>query len=281
MRKLVIASLAAAFGMLAAGPAAAIDEGVPDGNGHPNVGLLTFDFDGPGETPPFALCTGLVASDSVFVTAAHCITAFPEGVEWGVTLGPGGPGSPVFAPGFLWDDFPFAVTAPVSSALEAVVHPEHRVGWREANDVAVVLFPQGTFAGVTPVELPAEGLLDQLAAMGGLHGQSFRLVGYGTEKQRGDGRPRLFAAGYRQTATAPFQALTPMHLRLQLTTAATGGGGLCAGDSGSPQFLGESNVAVSLLTNSNLSQSCGGAQAMQRLDTPAVRTFLGQYLELP
>ena len=281
MRKLVLATLATSIALLAAGPAAAVDEGVPDGNGHPNVGLLTFDVDGPGETPPFALCTGFVVSESVFVTAAHCIAALPEGVQWGVTLAPGGPGEPVFAPGFLPDDFPFAVSAPVTPALGAVVHPEHRVGWREANDVAVVRFPEGTFAGVTSVDLPEAGLLDRLAAAGGLHGESFTLVGYGTEKQQNNGPPRLYAAGYRQTAQAPFQALTPMHLRLQLTTGASVGGGLCAGDSGSPQFLGDSNLAVSLLTNSNLSDSCGGAQAMERLDTPAVRAFLGQYVELP
>ena len=60
---------------------------------------------------------------------------------------------------------------------------------------------------------------------------------------------------------------------------ATGGAGLCPGDSGSPQFLGESNLAVSLLTSSNLSESCGGAQAAQRLDTSAVRAFLDQYVD--
>jgi hypothetical protein len=281
MRKRALAALATSFTLLAAGPAAALAEGVPDGNGHPNVGLLTFDVDGPGETPPFALCTGFVVSESVFLTAAHCIAALPEGVQWGVALAPGGPGDPVFTPGFFPYDFPFAVSAPVSPALASVVHPEHGVGWRDANDVAVVLFPEGTFGGVTPVDLPETGLLDRLAATGGLRGESFTLVGYGTEKQQDNGPPRLFAAGYRQTATAPFQALTPMHLRLQLTTAASGGGALCAGDSGSPQFLGDSNLAVSLLTNSNRSDSCGGAQAMQRLDTPAVRAFLAQYVEQP
>ena len=142
-----------------------------------------------------------------------------------------------------------------------------------------MLFPAGTFAGVTPVDLPDQGLLDGLAASGGLHGQSFRLVGYGAEPRQDGGPSRLFAPGYRQTGTAPFQALTPMHLRLQLTSAATGGAGLCPGDSGSPQFLGESNLAVSLLTSSNLSESCGGAQAAQRLDTSAVRAFLDQYVD--
>ena len=278
MSKLV--TLVAALALVTAGPAAAVDGAIPDGNGHPNVGLLTFDIDGLGPVPPFALCTGFVVSDSVFVTAAHCITVFPAGaVQWGATLEPGSPASPVYEPGFLWDDFPFAVGASVTPALQAVVHPPHRVGWREANDVAVVLFPAGTFAGVTPVDLPDQGLLDGLAASGGLHGQSFRLVGYGAEPRQDGGPSRLFAPGYRQTGTAPFQALTPMHLRLQLTSAATGGAGLCPGDSGSPQFLGESNLAVSLLTSSNLSESCGGAQAAQRLDTSAVRAFLDQYVD--
>ena len=280
MHKLASVTAAVAFSLLAVAPADAVDEGVADGDAHPNVGLLAFDVDGGGETPPFGLCTGFVVSDSVFVTAAHCITAVPEGVEWAVTLEPGSPKSPVLTPGFFPDDFPFVVTVPVHRATGAVVHPDFRVGWRAAHDVAVVLFPAGTFAGVTPVELPAAGLLDRLAAGGGLHGRSFTLVGYGGDEERGAGSPALFIPGYRQAARAPFQALTPEHLRLQLTAAATGGGALCAGDSGSPQFLDETNLAVSLLTESSRSDSCRGAQAAQRLDTPAERAFLDRHVQL-
>ena len=47
------------------GESSAIGGGSPDGSGHPNVGVIGFDIDGPGGSlPPFALCTAFVASDS-------------------------------------------------------------------------------------------------------------------------------------------------------------------------------------------------------------------------
>jgi hypothetical protein len=242
------------------------------------VGLLAFDVDGEGETPPFGLCSGSVISDSVFLTAAHCITAIPD-AQWVVTLDGGGPGDPVSTPGFFPDDFPFAVTGPVYRSIGAVVHPDFGGGSSRENDLAVLLFPEGTFDQVTPIELPTAGLLDDLAARGGLVGRNVTLVGYGTDAAVGP--PRYFSHGYRQTATAPIQALTPRWLRIQQTPAATGQGSLCLGDSGSPQFLGgsDSNLAVSLF--SHHATTCGGVSRAQRLDTLSARQFLSQFVSLP
>ena len=98
-RRFVIAALATLAVLLcSAASAAAIDGGVPDGNRHPNVGLLAWDPDGLGETPPFAICTGSVISDSAFLTARHCIepplVPLPPSVQWVVTLEPGTPTAP-------------------------------------------------------------------------------------------------------------------------------------------------------------------------------------------
>ena len=276
----VVAALAMslALALVSAAPAVAIDNGVPDGDAHPNVGLLAFDVDGLGETPPFALCTGSVISDSVFLTAAHCITAIPD-AQWVVTLDGGGPGDPVSTPGFFPDDFPFAVTGPVYQSIGAVVHPDFGSGSSRENDLAVVVFPNGTFDQVTPVELPTAGLLDDLAAHGGLHGRNVTLVGYGTGAEVGP--PRYFSRGYRQTATAPIQAVTPRWLRIQQATAATSQGALCLGDSGSPQFLGGSGSNLVVSTFSHHPTTCGGTSRAQRLDTVSAREFLSQFVVLP
>ena len=257
----VLTVLAAA--LLAPAPAGAIVGGAPDGNAHPAVGLLAFDVDGTGETPPFALCTGAVVSDHAFLTAAHCIATIP-GADWAVTLDGGAPGAPVATPGFFPDDFPFVVTAPVHRATGAVVHPDFGGGSSRVNDVALVLFPDGTFDGVTPVALPAAGSLDDAA------GRTATLVGYGTDATLGP--PRHFFAGFRRTATATVVATTPRWLRL-----APGAGALCYGDSGAPQFLGaRSNVAASVF--SHHATTCEGSSRAQRLDVAPVRAFLAPFL---
>jgi Trypsin len=203
-------------GLALSAPAGAVDNGVPDGDAHANVGLLAFDIDGEGPTPPFALCTGSVISDDALLTAAHCIAAIPD-ADWVVTLDGGSPEQPMATQGFFPDDFPFAVIGPVDRSIGVVVHPDFGRGRSRINDLAVVLFPEGTFAHVTPVELPTAGLLDELAARGGLVGRTVTLVGYGTDAEVEP--PRYFFHGYRQTATAPVQALTPRWLRTETCRA--------------------------------------------------------------
>src|SRR3954452_1039485 len=69
MRKLVAVAAAVCAVVLVAG-AGAITNGVPDGNGHPEVGALLAQqafSDGTWEE-----CTGTLIAPTVFLTAAHC-----------------------------------------------------------------------------------------------------------------------------------------------------------------------------------------------------------------
>jgi len=271
-------TLALLLSLTGAAPAAAVDEGAPDRDRHPNVGLLGFDVDGSGPIPPAALCGGSVLSDRLFLTAGHCIPAAPAGADWVVTLVPGGPADPVARPGIFPDDFPFPLTAPVHRGGEAISHPDFDPE-RRRHDVALVRFPDGTFRDVEPVALPRARQLDRLRDRGALARTSFRLVGYGTDPERGDGAPVFVLEGYRQTATAPFRALRRGRLILDGRTGITGRGGLCYGDSGSPQFVGESSVVVSLL--SEHLDDCNGPLFAQRLDTRSERRFLSRFVDVP
>jgi len=283
MRKRRVIALAVLFLIVAAMPAQAIDGGVPDGTAHPNVGLLAFDLDGAvGPVPPIALCSGSVLSDRVFLAAAHCITSpfVPPSVEWVVSLEPGSPERPIMTTGYFPDDFPFFVTlgeSQLARASAAVVHPDFGQGEPLAHDVAVVLFPAGTLA-VDPVILPRAGALDDLAMHGDRQGPQFTLAGYGTEVTNDD-PPRYFVAGYRRTARASFSDLTSNWLFLDNVSGdRPRSGALCFGDSGSPQFLGGSNIQVSLLSDVG---ACNTLSRNQRLDTASERQFLAQYADVP
>ena len=185
-------------------------------------------------------------------------------VEWVVTLQPGSPATPVHRPGVFPDDFPFPLTVPAKRGGVATVHPDFDPQ-RIAHDVAVVRFPAGSFAGVAPIELPRGRLLDRLRGH-----RPFRLVGYGADPERGDGAPAYVLEGYRQTRTTQFEALTRRQLSLK--------SGLCFGDSGSPQFVGETNIAVSLFSDPG--GECNGPFVSQRLDTRSERRFLSRFVDM-
>jgi hypothetical protein len=280
--------LLAVLGLLCAGatPAAAIVGGVPDGNAHPNVGLLAFDGDGLGPAPPVALCTGTVISDRAFLTARHCIepplVQLPPNVEWAVTLQAGTPSAPLLPGGTFPADYPACcgLTVPeakIARATGVVLHPDYEPGFVPGSgaptlgrhDVAVVLFRPGTFARVKPVRVARPGTLDLLRPV--LPWLPFTLVGYGAELRDG----LFYAAGYRKTARTGFQSLSGNWLELD-NTAGGRRGALCYGDSGGPQFLGGSDIQVSLLHDAG--PSCSSTSHSQRLDTRAERRFLAPYL---
>ena len=273
----LIVALAAVAALLPAAPALAISNGVPDGDGHPYVGLLTVEEEGKR----YFVCSGFYAgahkndpSTGVFVTAAHCVAWLPESEnntpdQLRVT----------FDPTVTIDD-DNAVTATNWHPATAIdFHPEFGHDHSNFKDYGVVLLADPV--DVEPVQLPAAGLLDGLAAKGALRSDTvFDNVGYGFMASFGQGPPAYANPPGRMYSTSLFQALTPAYLKLLMNSdAQEGNGGICFGDSGSPKLIHQTNTVVALATGGDA--VCRAQNYSQRLDIADAREFLGQHLELP
>lgn len=187
----LIAGLAGVAGLVVATAALAIGNGVPDGNGHPNVGLLAVQIDGDR----FPVCSGSyagarkgAASTGVFLTAGHCVAWIPgSGIAasqlW-VT----------FDTTATFDPVTFEVTGATTWYQAAAFAFDPAFGHDLGNlkDYAVVLL--GTTVGVTPVILPTAGLLDEMAARRPQAGDGVRQRRLWSGPELQEGAPALRAA---------------------------------------------------------------------------------------
>jgi hypothetical protein len=268
LRRALSVAAAGAIALTLAGTqeAQAITNGQPDGNGHPNVGLMVLHEPRQGL---FRLCSGFLIAPNQFLTAAHCLAFLPGSglILDGVTF------DPVFDPN----------TVSITPAASFTVDPQFTDRDNgDRHDMGVITL--GATVATAPVRLPAAGLLDQLAAQGGLLGQQFTVVGYGvTGETRGGGPPQPidFDQAVRRVAMSPFMSLSQNMLKLLGEDKATGEGGVCFADSGSPKFLNVSgqDLAVALITLGD--NVCEAMSSNYRLDTPSARGFLGQFVSLP
>lgn len=273
------AGLAAAASLVVTAAPLAIGNGTPDGSGHPNVGMLAVEIGGHR----FPVCSGSYAGAQkgvpgagVFLTAGHCVAWIP--------------GTGIVA-SQLWVTFDTTATFdPVTSevigattwyqATAFAFDPAFGHDLGNLKDYAVVLL--GTTVGVAPVNLPTAGLLDQMAAQGGLRpGTVFDNVGYGVVPTFKQAPPRFEPPPGRMLSTSFFQGLTQSWLKLLMNSDARGGsnGGSCYGDSGSPKFIHGTNTVVAVTTGGD--RVCRAENFNQRLDVADARAFLGQYLNLP
>ena len=224
------------------------------------------------QAPPIPFLPLAMSSNTseVFLTAGHCVAPpniFGGFSEFWVSFdenprdGAGAPENLILANSFAWDP---------------------RFGHDLGNlfDSAVLLLPLGSVGGIDPVELPPADYLDDLQRAGTLQHSTFEMVGYGVVPVwQQPGGTQFFFDGRRRTSLSQVKGLTQAWLQFNMNIHATGLGGLCFGDSGSPQFVPNSRMIVSTTTGGDL--DCRANNDNYRLDRIGAREFLGQFLNLP
>jgi len=252
MKKTLTALVAVLAAAVVALPASAITDGSPDGDAHPYVGLMVAQ-DGDGN--PLWRCSGTLISPTLFLTAGHCTEAPAKHAE-------------------IWFD------ADVESGIPAngypltgeasgtpYTHPEYDPNAFYLHDLGVVVLD-------TPVVMDEYGVLPALDQLDALKSGKvkkdtfFTAVGYGLQKAFPD------AASWKDVA---LRVRMVSHPRLiQINTGYTGDGsiilsnnantgGTCFGDSGGPNFLGDSNV-VAGVTSFGKNGTCAGQGGVYRVD---------------
>lgn len=239
-----------------ASPAHAITNGTPDGNDHPAVGALIAEK--PYGDGTSAYCTGTLISPTVFLTAAHCgrpqqqtvKVSFAERYQQGATT---------YTGRFIAD----SRYAPK----------------KDGHDIAVVVF-SSPIPGIKPVKLPSAGLLSRLEDDGSLRNTKFTPVGYGSlnpVKGSHSREAKFVYTDKRSRTSISYGSLTHVWLKLSVNP---GDGSTCFGDSGGPNFLGNSDLLVAT-TVSGDDNYCKTTNYDYRLDSAPAREFLAKFVALP
>jgi len=247
-------------------PAAAITDGVPDGDGHPYVGLMVaLDEEGA----PLWRCSGTLLSPTVFLTAGHCTEHPAVSAE-------------------IWFDTNLEPTPadygyPTTGEAHGLTHtyPPFYTAAFFVHDVGVVILDTPMVMDEYGV-LPAVNQLDALKTRRGLQKTTFTAVGYGLQMSFPD------AASWKEQAFKTRMVAYPQLIQINvpgftgdfslLLSNNANTGGTCFGDSGGPNFLGDSNV-VAGVTSFGLNSTCAGTGGVFRMDRQDVQDWINSFMD--
>jgi V8-like Glu-specific endopeptidase len=245
------------------GAARAVTDGELDGNRHPYVGLMVAQ-DAKGN--PLWRCSGTLLSPTLFLTAGHCTEApaahaeiwFAADVQSGVPA----------------NGYPYKGDV----GGKTYTHPQFNPDAFYLYDLGVVVLDKPMKVGKYGA-LPKQDQLDKLATERGTQDVTFTAVGYGLQQSFPD------AASWKENNQKVRMLATPQ--LLQINTGFTGDGslllsnnantgGTCFGDSGGPNFIGNSNV-VGGVTSFGINGNCAGTGGVYRVDRADDLTWLATF----
>ncbi|WP_211224800.1 S1 family peptidase [Meiothermus rufus] len=231
------------------GVLAQITYGELDGDRHPYVGLMVAQ-DANGN--PLWRCSGTLMSPTLFLTAGHCTEPPAARVEiwFDADVDAGRPGN----------GYPFTG----QTGGTPYTHPQYNPNAFFLYDLGVVVLDRPMYMSQYGA-LPKQDVLDELARRRGLKNTTFTAVGYGLQRINPvfveAARVRMLATPHLVQINVP--GLTGDYSILLSNNASTGG--TCFGDSGGPNFIGDSNV-VGGVTSFGLNGNCAGTGGVYRLD---------------
>lgn len=272
-RTLAVLATTMVIGLAAAAPAAAITGGEPDGDRHPNVGIIVF-YDPTGRFR----CSATLVTPSVLITAAHCtfgsIGRTLVTFDTVIAEQPPSPFPAAADPGVGYTAAELAAAGYLSGT--PLTHPQYSnfTDLKNWNDVGVVVLDEPV-TGIDPATLAPADHLDRYAQPA-LNSTIFDAVGYGTEVRRPESGPQkpqpMSFPLIRRFTTMPGQQLTPQILQLNGNEHdGRGGGGTCFGDSGGPVLIDGFLVAV---TSYGFTANCRYLGGYQRVEIAVVRSWL-------
>lgn len=232
----------------------AITDGELDGEGHPYVGLMVAQT---ASGAPLWRCSGTLISPTLFLTAGHCTEAPAAHVEiwFDADVESGIPGN----------GYPY--NGQVGGT--PYTHPNYDPNAFFLFDLGVVVLdeefvsPNGVY-GLLPE-------LDQLDALKTKRGQqdvTFTAVGYGLQQSFPD------AASWKENNQRVRMVAHPKLNQINggivgdfsvLLSNNAHTGGTCFGDSGGPNFIGDTNI-VGGVTSFGMNGTCAGTGGVYRVD---------------
>ena len=249
------------LGLIAAGATAALAvvNGSPDNGRHPYVGMMVW-FPTGNPADGFELCSGSLVSANVFVTAAHCA---PEGAVVLVDM--------------QEDAFADLHSPNFGHAVPGIMHPDPNwvsggkgLAHFDKNDIAVVQLmgpglpqPNGRYA-----KLPTRGYNDTLP-----NNSQVEIVGYGIQSQK----PLVFGTRFDAPAKIIPGSGSVGDDFLKVSASPGQGGATCSGDSGGPDLLAGTDLALAI-SSYGPSDTCNAVEYSQRLDSAEAVSFLSKYV---